>query len=306
MEKPPAPPSTTFVQADAATFKELVQRLTGPDWPPHRSPPRNSQAAVDAAKLSGVKRLHERRRVGGGSRFNVAVPKPASPSVPSPASGFSRLDIWKEEEAAEGGDEEVIVIDEEEEERAIKERRFYLHPSPRGAEPKQLALSTALGITLGVFPICGTTVFLCGLAIGLVGKHCHAPTLMLANFVATPIELSYIHIGSVLCLLIGAILSSLIVPFLWLGELISGGHHFPLTTDALKKVITGQASKVIPVSILHALLGWIIAAPFILAASYTLLVPCFKLLVHRFSPRPSSPKIQLYPLTDPIMPKRST
>ncbi|XP_042416247.1 VQ motif-containing protein 31-like isoform X2 [Zingiber officinale] len=144
MEKPPAPPSTTFVQADAATFKELVQRLTGPDWPPHRSPPRNSQAAVDAAKLSGVKRLHERRRVGGGSRFNVAVPKPASPSVPSPASGFSRLDIWKEEEAAEGGDEEVIVIDEEEEERAIKERRFYLHPSPRSrtrmAEPDLLPL----------------------------------------------------------------------------------------------------------------------------------------------------------------------
>lgn len=25
----------------------------------------------------------------------------------------------------------------------------------RGAEPKQLAFSTALGVTLGVFPICG-------------------------------------------------------------------------------------------------------------------------------------------------------
>ncbi|XP_074567948.1 uncharacterized protein LOC141824537 [Curcuma longa] len=143
----------------------------------------------------------------------------------------------------------------------------------RGAEPKQLALSTALGITLGVFPICGTTVFLCGLAIGLIGKHCHAPTLMLANFVATPIELS------------------LIVPFLRLGELISGGDHFPLTSDALKKVITGQASKDVLVSILHALLGWIIAAPFILATLYTLLVPCFKLLVHRFGVSPSSSKI---------------
>ncbi|XP_074578087.1 VQ motif-containing protein 31-like [Curcuma longa] len=154
MEKPPsapAPPSTTFVQADAATFKELVQRLTGPDWPPHRSPTRNSQDAVDAARLSGVKRLHERR--SGGSRLKVAVPKPAagsaskrpaSPAVPSPASSFARLDIRKEEEAAEGGDEEVIVVDEEEEERAIKERRFYLHPSPRSrtrmAEPDLLPL----------------------------------------------------------------------------------------------------------------------------------------------------------------------
>ncbi|MQM04545.1 hypothetical protein Taro_037342 [Colocasia esculenta] len=62
----------------------------------------------------------------------------------------------------------------------------------RGAEPKQLAFSTALGITLGVFPICGVTVFLCGMAIALLRNHCHAPSVMLANFVATPIELRYV------------------------------------------------------------------------------------------------------------------
>nr|CAD1842156.1 unnamed protein product [Ananas comosus var. bracteatus] len=70
---------------------------------------------------------------------------------------------------------------------------------------------------------------------------------MLANFVATPIELS------------------LVIPFLRLGEFISGGPHFPLTSDALKKVITGKASREILLSILHALLGWFIAVPFILA-----------------------------------------
>ncbi|WOL14277.1 hypothetical protein Cni_G23057 [Canna indica] len=147
----------------------------------------------------------------------------------------------------------------------------------RGAEPKQLAFSTALGITIGVFPICGTTVVLCGLAIGLVGNRCHAPSVMLANFIATPIELS------------------LVVPFLRLGEAISGGPHFPLTSDAFKKVITGQASRDILVSILHALLGWLIAAPLILGALYIILVPCFKLLVHKFSSMPSSPKKELKP-----------
>ncbi|CAK9140111.1 unnamed protein product, partial [Ilex paraguariensis] len=60
----------------------------------------------------------------------------------------------------------------------------------RGAEPNQLAFSAALGITLGVFPICGVTVFLCGLAIAVLGSFCHAPTVMLTNFTATPIELS--------------------------------------------------------------------------------------------------------------------
>lgn len=35
----------------------------------------------------------------------------------------------------------------------------------------------------------GVTVVLCGFAIALLGKNCHGPSMMLANFVATPIEL---------------------------------------------------------------------------------------------------------------------
>lgn len=39
-----------------------------------------------------------------------------------------------------------------------------------------------------------------------------------------------------------ALFCSLMVPFLRFGEIITGGHHFPLTSDAFKKVLTGQAS----------------------------------------------------------------
>ncbi|KAL5993237.1 hypothetical protein ACLOJK_014160 [Asimina triloba] len=108
----------------------------------------------------------------------------------------------------------------------------------KGLEPKLLAFSGALGMTLGLFPVCGVTVLLCGLAIGLLGDRCHAPTVMLTNFVATPIELS--------------VLASLVVPFLRFGEAISGGEHFPLNTDAMKKVVTGQASREVLLSIFHA------------------------------------------------------
>ncbi|XP_031476822.1 uncharacterized protein LOC116248268 [Nymphaea colorata] len=149
----------------------------------------------------------------------------------------------------------------------------------RGAEPKQLAFSAALGITLGVFPICGVTVFLCGMAIALLGNVCHAPTLMLANFVATPIELS------------------LVVPFLRFGEVVTGGPHFPLTTDALRKVLTGEASRDVLISIYHALLGWFIAAPVILAVLYVLFFPCFRYLIRKFS-IPSAPSAPLYSLSE--------
>jgi hypothetical protein len=47
-------------------------------------------------------------------------------------------------------------------------------------------------------------------------------------------------------------LFSLIVPFLRFGEVITGSGHFPLTSDAFKKVITGQASKDVMLSIVHA------------------------------------------------------
>ncbi|CAL1351995.1 unnamed protein product [Linum trigynum] len=142
----------------------------------------------------------------------------------------------------------------------------------RGMEPKQLAFSAALGFTLGVFPICGVTALLCGMAIALLGSRCHAPTVMLANLIATPIELS------------------LVVPFLRFGEVIIGGPHFPLTSDALKKVLTGEASHEVVQSVLHALLGWLVAAPAILGALFVILLPCFKVLVVKFHSVPSSPR----------------
>ncbi|RWV93539.1 hypothetical protein GW17_00043999 [Ensete ventricosum] len=92
------------------------------------------------------------------------------------------------------------------------------------------------------------------------------------------------------------LLSSLVVPFVRLGEVISGGPHFPLTSDALKKVVTGEATRDVLISVLHAvilqLLGWVVAAPFILGALYAVFIPCFKFLIHRFNAAPESPKKQ--------------
>lgn len=44
----------------------------------------------------------------------------------------------------------------------------------------------------------------------------------------------------------------MVIPFLRLGELITGGPHFPLTSDALRKVASGQASQGVLIAILHA------------------------------------------------------
>ncbi|XP_024520398.1 uncharacterized protein LOC9659113 isoform X1 [Selaginella moellendorffii] len=135
----------------------------------------------------------------------------------------------------------------------------------RGTEPRQLAFSAALGVTLGVFPIygqfflhdlfdlaqkgrkkfvladftwlfvfVGVTLFLCAIAVCVLRSRCHAPTLMLTNFVATPLELA------------------LLIPFLRLGEWLTNGGHIMLSSNALWKAVTGKATKSILLSLLHA------------------------------------------------------
>lgn len=47
-------------------------------------------------------------------------------------------------------------------------------------------------------------------------------------------------------------LFSLIIPFLRLGEFLTGGDHFPLTSDALKMIFKGQASQEVLQSVFHA------------------------------------------------------
>lgn len=186
-------PSTTFVQADPNSFRELVQRLTGASngsrHTPTASPPSDANEGTplppSSQKISGGKRstfkLYERRQY---TRPKLQIMKPAlslrpsqlvrSPSMPSlqatepflippvtgfpaspavvspstpgyvtsplctPSAKFSNLSIL------DGVNKDSLELDHEEEERAIKERRFYLHPSPRSrpvnAEPELLPL----------------------------------------------------------------------------------------------------------------------------------------------------------------------
>ncbi|XVF14670.1 hypothetical protein REPUB_Repub09cG0081700 [Reevesia pubescens] len=146
-------PLTTFVQTDTNTFREVVQLLTGPS---------ESDAHEGAStKGLGLKRptskLHERRQYIRPKLEIVKPPlsfKPAtSPSrsgssslltspVGTPSTIFSKLSLLEEESSEELAKSELNT--EEEEEKAIKERRFYLHPSPRSragkAEPELLSL----------------------------------------------------------------------------------------------------------------------------------------------------------------------
>lgn len=173
MEKPPirgasadCKPLTTFVHTNSNAFREVVQRLTGPS---------EATAAKEgeATKVPNVKRtpskLHERRKYmkpkleivkpsfqykSGGASLSPSMsinssfpPSPGSgsssllPSPTTPSRIFSKLTILDDEKKE---DSAIPELNTEEEEKAIKEKRFYLHPSPRSKqgynEPELLTL----------------------------------------------------------------------------------------------------------------------------------------------------------------------
>ncbi|KAL9233401.1 hypothetical protein vseg_008410 [Gypsophila vaccaria] len=159
---------TTFVEVDSETFKDVVQRLTGSS-----EGAGDSRHDVSTGKGSvGVKRpefkLHERRqykakleiirpplsfkqhcqellvRSPEQQRFSPSVSRNRvvqSSPLGTPTSCFSGLSLVERETKGESA---MADLNAEEEEKAIKERRFYLHPSPRSkpgyAEPELLSL----------------------------------------------------------------------------------------------------------------------------------------------------------------------
>ncbi|KAJ4953277.1 hypothetical protein NE237_030109 [Protea cynaroides] len=169
--------STTFIHTDKTSFRELVQRLTGSPTDCDRkistAPPTNDGATV---KVTGIKRptskLHERRQY---TRSKLEIVKPGlsvlettqtgfhftdrviSPSqsgnlafntspLGTPSKALLNLSISGEEDEEDEEEAKSVLSDlhKENEEKAIKERRFYLHPSPSSkpgkVEPELLPL----------------------------------------------------------------------------------------------------------------------------------------------------------------------
>ncbi|KAF8392977.1 hypothetical protein HHK36_021218 [Tetracentron sinense] len=155
------PAATTFVQADANTFRELVQKLTGADEDlpeklpitvPARLSRSSSQSDVVGPRRSAFK-LQERRqtmrkleiKLGLTSlrNSNACSPRqthPVSP-IPSPVTPLGSDTLFFGQFQGSGGESpsSPAVLEEE---KAIAEKGFYLHPSPlstpRGSDPPEL------------------------------------------------------------------------------------------------------------------------------------------------------------------------
>lgn len=84
----------------------------------------------------------------------------------------------------------------------------------QGTTPRKLAITCALGVVLGIFPLFGTTTLLC-LAAALVFRL-NIPLIQLVNYIVAPLQLI------------------LILPFIKLGTFVFQLQPFPYSAGELK------------------------------------------------------------------------
>jgi len=130
-----------------------------------------------------------------------------------------------------------------------------------GLAPRRLALCVALGIVIGNIPVFGTSTVLCTL-VALVARL-NLPAIQLAQAAMAPTQLL------------------LIIPFVRLGEWLTGSAHQPLSLAAGRALIESgplHAVRTLGQAIVHASIAFAVVAPLAVALLYRLLVPAFERL----------------------------
>ena len=114
----------------------------------------------------------------------------------------------------------------------------------QGVTPEKLALSVALGTIVSLIPVLGVSTVLC--AVLAIWLRLNMPAIQLVNYLLTPAQLL------------------LIIPFLRLGEQLTGAPRYPVTLQSgLALLLHGilNAVRILWDAIVHATIGWLVVAP---------------------------------------------
>ncbi len=129
----------------------------------------------------------------------------------------------------------------------------------QGVTPQKMALTIALGFSLGVIPILGITTALC--AIAAVRLRLNQPVIQLVNWLVYPLQLAWFLI------------------FVRLGEWMMHAPPMPLSLSELIQKFHESPGKFLQefgMTALHGLVAWLFIAPFLTAITFSILLPPLK------------------------------
>ncbi len=142
-------------------------------------------------------------------------------------------------------------------------RRYVVNPVlallEQGLTPEKLALSLALGVVCGLFPVLGATTLLC-VTFGFALRLSHA-ALQLANYVVYPMQVA------------------LILAFVRLGERTVNAPPMAISLPAIlasARENPGLFLERFGLTGLHAILGWALVAPLLGVGLYVGLLPLLR------------------------------
>jgi uncharacterized protein (DUF2062 family) len=138
----------------------------------------------------------------------------------------------------------------------------------QGVAPEKIALSLALGMALGVFPVLGSTTALCALAALVL--RLNLPAIQIVNYFVYPLQIG------------------LLIPFFRLGERLFRAPHLPLSVPqiyAMMHASMWDAIRSLWTTTWHAILVWCLLAPVFVALACAILVPVLRRVSPKKAPR---------------------
>ena len=128
----------------------------------------------------------------------------------------------------------------------------------QGVTPQKIALSIALGLSLGIIPILGVTTALC--AIAAIRLKLNQPAIQLVNWLVYPLQLG------------------LMLVFVRIGEWLMHAPRVVFSVQLLLKFHASPAKffEQFGMTILHGLAAWLLIAPILTGIIYSLLMPPLK------------------------------
>ena len=141
----------------------------------------------------------------------------------------------------------------------------------QGLTPERVALTVAVGVTIAINPVVGTTTVLCFAAAWAL--RLNQPIIQAINFSTYALQLL------------------LILPFIRLGEWLFRAPREVRSLDrllALMKEDLGRLLADVGVTLLHAFVAWLAVSPLLLAALYFGTLPILRRLSTRLAAPPGS------------------
>jgi uncharacterized protein (DUF2062 family) len=131
----------------------------------------------------------------------------------------------------------------------------------KGITPEKIALSIALGITLGITPVLGSTSLLCFLAAVLL--RLNLPAIQLVNYFVYPLQFA------------------LLIPFIRMGEWIFAAQPIKISAAQVLNLIRADVWRAIAIlwtATMHALVAWLAIGSLASLVIYLLLAPVLRKL----------------------------